>query len=199
MFTDLLAHPGVREECELRTSVGFMAFHGGLEAHTEIVARGAADACGAAYYAVIQPAGFRWHVPSNAFRPHESARLAAFVDHVDVALALHGYYRRALGPTILLGGSNRELAAIAGDILRERQDDIQCDVIDDLALIPAELRGVHPENPVNLPPDGGVQVELTPRVREPGPRHDALVAALADAVVRYGASRTDVQPSGVRR
>src|SRR3954451_7132905 len=159
MFTDLLAHPGVEELCELRSAVGFMAFHGGLEAHTEVVARGAADACGASYYAVIQPNGFRWHVPSNAFRPDESAQLASFVGHVDVALALHGYYRRALGPTILLGGTNRELARLVGAALRERHDAIQCDVIDDLSSIPAELRGVHPDNPVNLPPDGGVQVE----------------------------------------
>jgi phage replication-related protein YjqB (UPF0714/DUF867 family) len=199
MFTELLAHPGVQEVCELRSTVGFMAFHGGLEAHTEVVARSASDACGASYYAVIQPKGFRWHVPSNAFRPVESPRLASFVDHVGVALALHGYFRRALGPTILLGGTNRELALLVGAALRDRQDEIQCDVIEELSAIPVELRGVHPENPVNLPPGGGVQVELTPRVREPGPRRDALVAALADAATRYGASRTDVQPSGVRR
>src|SRR5262245_6670660 len=144
MFTELLAHPGVQEVCELRGSIGFMAFHGGLEAHTEVVARGAADACGASYYAAIQPAGLRWHVRSNGFRPDGSARLASFVEHVDVAVALHGYYRRALGPTILLGGTNRALAVLVGEALRERQDDIQCDVIDDLSGIPTELRGVHP-------------------------------------------------------
>ena len=36
--------------------------------------------------------------------------------------------------------------------------------------IPRELRGLHPDNPVNVPPDGGVQLELPPRVRGLGPR-----------------------------
>ena len=37
--------------------------------------------------------------------------------------------------------------------------------IDDLGLIPSHLRGVHPDNPVNRPARGGVQLELPPRVR----------------------------------
>jgi phage replication-related protein YjqB (UPF0714/DUF867 family) len=64
------------------------------------------------------------------------------------------------------------------------------EVVDDLALIPAPLRGLHPENPVNRARGGGVQLELPPRVRGLGPHGhpehvDALVAALADAVTAW--------------
>ena len=57
--------------------------------------------------------------------------------------------------------------------------------------IPRELRGLHPDNPVNVPRRGGVQLELPPRVRGLGPRWAdwtseapvppmaALIAALA--------------------
>ncbi len=71
------------------------------------------------------------------------------------------------------------------------------DVVDDLDRIPRELRGLHPDNPVNRPRHAGVQLELPPRVRGLGPfwadfraehgddahppHTEALIAALADA------------------
>ena len=66
----------------------------------------------------------------------------------------------------------------------------------DLEAIPRELRGLHPDNPVNVPPHGGVQIELPPRVRGLGPRWadwtgDGFVppaAALVDALARVARS-----------
>ena len=44
MLEKLLAHPGVREVCELRSRFGFMAFHGGsLEEMTDVIAADAAE------------------------------------------------------------------------------------------------------------------------------------------------------------
>jgi phage replication-related protein YjqB (UPF0714/DUF867 family) len=43
-------------------------------------------------------------------------------------------------------------------------------VITDLDAIPAELRGLHPDNPVNRVAGGGAQLELSPRVRGISPR-----------------------------
>jgi phage replication-related protein YjqB (UPF0714/DUF867 family) len=43
-------------------------------------------------------------------------------------------------------------------------------VITDLDAIPRELRGLHPDNPVNRTRRGGMQLELTPRVRGISPR-----------------------------
>ena len=40
----------------------------------------------------------------------------------------------------------------------------------DLDAIPPELRGMHPDNPVNRARGGGVQLELSPRVRGISPR-----------------------------
>jgi phage replication-related protein YjqB (UPF0714/DUF867 family) len=164
MFEELLAHPGVEEVCELGSRFGFMAFHGGnLEAVTDVIATRAATASGASLYAVIQPSGLRWHIPSTLIDPTHSPRLATFLAHVDVAVAVHGYGADGYWTTLLLGGSNRALATHVAEHLRPRLDGF--DVVDDLDAIPVRLRGVHPDNPVNRPVRGGVQLELPPRVR----------------------------------
>jgi phage replication-related protein YjqB (UPF0714/DUF867 family) len=43
-------------------------------------------------------------------------------------------------------------------------------VITDLDAIPRELRGLHPDNPVNRVRRGGTQLELSPRLRGISPR-----------------------------
>lgn len=192
MLADLLRHPGVREVSHLRSTVGFLAIHGGsLERVTAEIAEEAAGRAGASYYGVIQPADLRWHVPSTAFDPASSPRLAAFLEHVDVAVSIHGYGRQGRWTTVLLGGRNRRLAAHVGRHLRAHLPEYE--VLDDLEQVPAELRGVHPRNPVNRPRAAGVQVELPPRVRGMGPfwadhagpgpvpHTEALVAGLAEA------------------
>ena len=192
MFADLLAEPGVEEVLELRSPrIGFMAFHGGsLERRTEVVAMDAAERAGASVYAVIQPLGLRWHIPSTSVTPDASTSLRAFVDHVDVAIAIHGYGRDGLWTSLLLGGTNRPLAAHVGDALRGRLDGYT--VVDDLETIPRELRGLHPDNPVNAPAGGGVQLELPPRVRALTPHNDErslalLIDGLAEAATAWAA------------
>ena len=169
MFDQLLAHPGVVEISTLRPSpVGFMAFHGGsLEQVTDDVAVAAAERSGASVYAVVQPPDFRWHVPSALVDPVHSPVLSAFLANVEVAIAVHGFGRNGMFTHLLLGGSNRSLAAHVGVSLRRGLPDY--DVVDDLDAIPRELRGLHPDNPVNRPRHGGVQLELPPRVRGLGP------------------------------
>ncbi len=168
MFDELLAHPGVEEEVELRSSFGFMAFHGGsLEEMTDVIAWEAAERAGASVYVVRQPPDFQWHIPSTKVDPAHSDALAAFLAHVDVAVAVHGYGRQDMWTTLLLGGSNRELAKALGAELDRALPEYT--IYDDLDLIPRELRGLHPDNPVNRPRGGGVQLELPPRVRGHGP------------------------------
>jgi phage replication-related protein YjqB (UPF0714/DUF867 family) len=168
LFADLLAHDGVEEDLELRSSFGFLAFHGGnLEEGTDVVASRAAAAAGASLYAVRQPVGLRWHIPSVEVTPTESPALAEFLDHVDVAVALHGYGRDGMWTSILLGGRHRPLAAHVATHLRTALPGYE--VVDDLDAIPRELRGVHARNPVNGCAAAGVQVELPPRVRMHGP------------------------------
>jgi phage replication-related protein YjqB (UPF0714/DUF867 family) len=169
LFTRRLAEPGVVEICELRSRFGFMAYHGGaLEERTDTIAAAAAEASGASLYAVLHPAPDPQHVPSILVRPAESPVLAAFIDHVEVVVTIHGYGRWGMFTSLLLGGSNRELAATIAERLRPVLDGY--DVVTDLAEIPRELRGLHPDNPVNLPRLAGVQVELPPRVRGLGPK-----------------------------
>jgi phage replication-related protein YjqB (UPF0714/DUF867 family) len=187
VLDELLAHPGVEEECRLGSPFGILAFHGGsLERGTDRIAAAAAEASGASLYAVRQPDDLIWHVPSVAFDPAHSSALSRFVEHVRVAVAVHGYGRPAMRTTLLLGGRNRSLAAVLAGELRRRLGD-GFTVVDDLDAIPAELRGVSDRNPVNLPPDAGVQLELPPRVR-PGTGVSAFRQRWADAVAEAIAS-----------
>jgi phage replication-related protein YjqB (UPF0714/DUF867 family) len=198
-FSELLGHPGVEEVLELRSTFGFMAFHGGnLEEGTDQVATAAALASGSSLYAVLQPPDLRWHIPSARFRAAESPALTAFLEHVDVAVAVHGYGRDGMWTSLLLGGGNRALAAHLAEHLRPALPDYQ--IVDDLDAIPPELRGVHSDNPVNQPRSGGVQLELPPRVRGkspiwrdhpagvPVPHTVPLIDALAAAATSFTAT-----------
>lgn len=192
MLAKLLASPGVREECHLRSRFGFMAFHGGsLEEMTDVIAADAAERSGASYYGVLQPHDLQWHIPSHKVSPAASPALARFVDHVDVVVTVHGYGREGMFTSLLLGGRNRVLADHLGSHLRTHLP--AYDIRTSLETIPIDLRGQHVDNPVNLPPDQGVQIELPPRVRGSsplwwdweGPGHtphtEALIVALAAA------------------
>jgi phage replication-related protein YjqB (UPF0714/DUF867 family) len=167
VFAELLRQPGVVELVELRSTFGFMAFHGGLEAGTELIAATAADAAGASLYAVVQPPDLIWHVPSSQVSPEGSERLARFLDHVEVVVSLHGYGRPGRSTDLLLGGRNRALAAELARQLRAATTGLR--IVDELDEIPVELRGLNPANPVNRPPHGGVQLELPPRARGASP------------------------------
>jgi phage replication-related protein YjqB (UPF0714/DUF867 family) len=163
-LTELLARPGVAEQCELRSAFGLMAIHGGgLEQMTDVIAAAAAELAGASYYAVVHPDDVDHHLSSLRYRPAESAALAAFVDHVDVAVSIHGYGREGSWTSILAGGGNRRLAAAVAAEMADRVPGY--DVVTELSRIPVELRGLSAHNPVNLPRWGGVQLELPPRVR----------------------------------
>ena len=92
---------------------------------------------------------------------------------------------------MLLGGRNRPLATHLAGALRDALDPHGYEVVDDLDAIPTELRGVHQRNPVNLPRQAGVQLELPPRVRGQSPlslpeHTEALIAGLASAILSFG-------------
>jgi phage replication-related protein YjqB (UPF0714/DUF867 family) len=172
-FAALLADPNCEEECVLRSPFGFMAFHGGnLERMTDEIGRTAAERSGASFYAVVQRAPLREHLPSIEVQPDQSALLASFVLHVDVVIALHGYGRNDLWTSLLLGGQNRGLASSLASKLRVALPDF--DHVDVMENIPTDLAGQHPLNPVNLPRQQGVQLELPPRVRGLTP-HSAVM------------------------
>lgn len=199
----------------LGSRVGVMAYHGGnLEEGTDLIADLVAERTGASLYAVRQPAGMRLHLPSHRFRPDQSERLAAFFDHVSVVITIHGFGRRSMFRSVLLGGRNRDLAATIAASLRRHLPAYE--VIDDLDHIPRELRGVRPDNPVNRPDGRGVQIELPPRVRGngpfwngwdggfPTPHTERLVDGLSEAIRAHwpngqGARRSRTHRSPSRR
>ena len=209
MLEKLLAHPGVREVCELRSRFGFMAFHGGsLEEMTDVIAAAAAERSGASYYGVLQPDDLQWHIPSHKVSPAASPALASFVEHVDVVITVHGYGRQGLFTSLLLGGRNRDLAEHVGSHLQAHLP--AYDIRTQLDSIPIDLRGQHQDNPVNLPPNQGVQIELPPRVRGSsplwwdweGPGHtphtEALIVALAAAANSWSLDTQEPTELGAR-
>jgi phage replication-related protein YjqB (UPF0714/DUF867 family) len=166
-LSELLADPDVAESSTLRSTFGFLAIHGGgLEKMTDVIADRAAAEADASVYVVRHPRDYPNHLASNAFRAEESPLLAEFLDHVDVVVSLHGYGRMNRSTQLLVGGRNRGLAAhLACHVVIPGYQ-----VITDLDQIPRELRGMHPDNPVNRPRGGGAQIELSPRVRGISPR-----------------------------
>jgi phage replication-related protein YjqB (UPF0714/DUF867 family) len=209
-LAELLTLPGVREECVLRSTVGFMALHGGSQDRgTDQIASRAAEQAGASYYSVVQPAGLRVHLTSRLHKPEHSALLREFLHHVDISISVHGYGRdgfalwvdadRGLviepyGPAvrgnqsgplrgIIVGGLNADLLDVARQLLHDRFAEYH--------VANGRVRlGFHPDNPVNLPSARGVQVELPPGLRgiggfgeDPAPRHDGVVTELVKALV----------------
>ncbi|APE18453.1 poly-gamma-glutamate hydrolase family protein [Mycolicibacterium pallens] len=166
-LSELLTDPSVVEVSRLRSRFGFLAIHGGgLEQMTDVIAERAADAAGASLYLLRHPKDYPHHLPSARYLSAESEQLAAFLDHVEVAVSLHGYGRIGRSTELLAGGRNRELAAhVAGHLELPGYR-----VVTDLEAIPAELRGLHPDNPVNRMRGGGTQLELPTRVRGISPR-----------------------------
>ena len=93
-LAELLSLPGVREECVLRSAVGFMALHGGSQDRgTDQIARRAAERSGASYYAIVQPTGLRVHLTSRLHDPDHSERLQEYLAHVEIAISVHGFGR----------------------------------------------------------------------------------------------------------
>jgi phage replication-related protein YjqB (UPF0714/DUF867 family) len=165
VLRSLLERPEVSELCELRGRFGLMAYHGGnLERTTDAVAREVAERTNSSFYAVLQQAPLREHLSSLHFDPEHSEALAAFLQHVDVVIAVHGYGREGLWHHLLVGGGNRPLARHVATHLRAGLSDSYT-ILDDLDEIPKELRGQHVRNPVNKPRAKGVQLELPPTIR----------------------------------
>ena len=134
---------------------------------------------------------------TRSHRSCASAKLSTFVEHVDVAIAIHGYGRHDAMFRVLLGGANRALAAHIGAHLVPALP--KYEIVTDLAAIPRELAGQHPDNPVNRVRGKGVQIEVPAALRwhydhkqwsdsegvGRAPQVDSLIDALCRAVAGW--------------
>ena len=209
-LAELLSWPGVQEICELGSAVGLMALHGGSQDRgTHEIASRTAQQTGASYYTIIQPSRLRFHLTSRHHNPDDSDQLQAFLQHVEIAISVHGFGRdrfaltadpvggvvvepygpalrgRQSGPLrgIIVGGGNAELLDVARRLFHDRFTGYH--VADERVRL-----GFHPDNPVNLPSLHGVQVELPPGLRGIGdfgeqlvPSEDGLVTEVIAALV----------------
>jgi phage replication-related protein YjqB (UPF0714/DUF867 family) len=218
-LAELLTMPGVKEECILRSNVGFMALHGGSQDRgSDQIARRAARLAGASCCAIVYPPGLRVHLTSRLHDPDHSAHLRAFLEHVDVAISVHGFGRdgfalwfdpdqglivQPYGPTIrgkqtgplrgiIVGGLNAPLVDAAREFFQRRLASYH--IADERVRL-----GFHPDNPVNLPSAHGVQVELPPGLRGIGdfgeslvPRQDGVVSEVVAALIELAACATEL-------
>jgi phage replication-related protein YjqB (UPF0714/DUF867 family) len=224
-LAELLTLPGVKEECVLRSAVGFMALHGGSQDRgTHEIAGRAAERAGASYYAIVQPNGLRVHLTSRRHNPDHSARFRAFLHHVEIAISVHGFGRDGFdlrtdpvqglviepyGPAlrgsqtgplrgIIVGGNNVDLLETARRLLRDRF--VGYRVADERIRL-----GYDPNNPVNLPSAQGVQIELPPGLRGIGdlgerlvPSEDGIVTEVIAALVELANRASELLCPSVR-
>ncbi|MFF3914002.1 poly-gamma-glutamate hydrolase family protein [Streptomyces sp. NPDC001852] len=164
--------------------IGLLALHGSNEGGTAELARTVAHRCGATSLVFTQPGVRRpVHIPSPRMAVDHCALLREFLERVALTVSLHGHMRPEAPHTVYLGGGNRDAARVLAEALAAGIP--QFPAVTDLMEIPADLRGVHPRNPVNLTRLGGVQVELPLLARTsgeantpPGAVVDALTAGV---------------------
>jgi len=199
-LSELLTMDGVSEHSVLRSTFGFMAFHGGaLEEMTDIVASRAAERAGASYYGIQLPDNLEWHIPSHKVTADQSPALQEFLNHVGIVITVHGFGRAGFFTSLLLGGRNRRLAAHLSASLQQHLPAYR--IVDELEDIPQNLRGLHQDNPVNSVEHAGVQLELPPRVRGSsplwwdweGPGLTPHTESLIDALVECATTWPDLQ------
>jgi phage replication-related protein YjqB (UPF0714/DUF867 family) len=209
-LAEVLSLPGVREICSLKSAVGFMALHGGSQDRgTHELASRAAEQSDASYYAIVQPSGVRAHLTSRRHNPDHSQRLREYLEHVQIAISVHGFGRdgfalridpaggviiepygpalrgKQSGPLrgIIVGGQNSDLVDAARKLFHDRFPGYH--VADERIRL-----GFNPHNPVNLPPLHGVQIELPPGLRGIGdfgeqfvPSEEGIVTEVVAALV----------------
>ncbi|WP_159050364.1 poly-gamma-glutamate hydrolase family protein [Streptomyces cellostaticus] len=150
------------------SAIGLLALHGTREGGTAELVHEVAAGTGATALVFIQPAGDRVHIPSHRMCVPICDPLRQFLSHVSLTISLHGHLRHEHPRSIFLGGTNRTAAATLAHSLTLLAPAFE--TIDDLAHIPRGLRGLHPDNAVNLSPFRGVQIELPVSARTGGPR-----------------------------
>ena len=160
MITKLLEREDVNEELELRSSFGFMAYHGGsLEKATDVIAREAAERSNLfPTMALFKAMRIRYILLLHSYLRRKVIYFL-FLDHVQIVVTILGYGREHLFYSVLLGGRNRQLADHFTRFFGKHSQIMNLETV--LENIPKELRGQHLRNPVNYPPQGR-QLELPP-------------------------------------
>ena len=148
--------------------------------------------------------------------PDDSDRLRAFLEHVEIAISVHGFGRdgfsltadpargrrlsvahglalrgRQSGPLrgMIVGGRNTETLGCRSVLLHDRFTGYH--VADERVRL-----GFHPRNPVNLPSAHGVQVELPPGLRGIGDFGDQLVPTEDGVVTEVVAALVELAQPG---
>jgi phage replication-related protein YjqB (UPF0714/DUF867 family) len=156
----------VQEYLRLEGPLGLMAIHGGgIEPGTEEIARFVADHSGASLYVYAgrrSGGNLSLHRPSHDGKIEERALFVQFLQHVKIAISIHGHGRGR--NRAYVGGLHENMVQRFVELARPALS--QYEWISDPKIIPPGLSGQSPSNVVNLPPAKGMQLELPSKLRQ---------------------------------
>jgi len=180
------------EFLHLEGSLGILALHGGrIEPGTEEIARFVAQQSRASLYVFSgrrSVDNLSLHQPSHRMALQSRPLLFRFLDRVQTAISIHGHGRDQR--CVYVGGLHQVMVQRFAELALEAFP--QYVWISDPERIPLDIRGLDPNNIVNLPPAHGMQLELPKPLRQSRPTSgeeihvptgDAL--ALSHLLVRF--------------
>lgn len=160
------AGEGFLEYARVSGRVAVLAVHGGgIEPGCEELALFAAERTGCSLYVFSgrrerDNSGLR--AKSRSLFQEPGSLRARVVARASVIISLHGHGGESR--SVYAGGGNTSLKRLFAGLMAERLPAYP--VVTDPREIPEGLAGLHPDNVVNLPEEGGVQLELPRSLRE---------------------------------
>ncbi len=166
LYIDGEISPSSREYRVKRGKTGVFAVHGGgIEIGTEQIVRNTAErtSCSVYIFSGRKKIGNNTlRISSIKFASLNRPLFSNILSHVERIVAIHGHNQNKR--EIYIGGKNLELRAKIAEALKKVLLDYR--VVKFLHEIPNPVKGVYPNNFVNLPPEAGVQLELPRALRE---------------------------------
>ena len=156
----------VQEYLRLEGPLGLIALHGGgIEPGTEEIARFVAYHSGASLYVYAgrrSGGNLSLHRPSHDGKAEKRTLFVEFLNHVKAAISIHGHGRGQ--DRVYVGGLHQSMVQRFVGLVRPAL--FEYEWIANPKIIPLGLRGQSPNNVVNLPPHGGMQLELPLKLRQ---------------------------------
>ncbi len=156
---------GFVEYARFAGGVAVLAVHGGgIEPGTEELAEYAAAETGCSLYVFsgrLEKGNSRLRRMSRSLFREEDSLRSRVIGQANAVISIHGHGRDA--NEIYAVGASEVLKGMFVELMAQRLPAFP--VVTDPAKIPKGLAGLHPDNVVNLPAGGGLQLELPARLR----------------------------------
>jgi len=164
-YIDGKTSPDFREYGAKRGKIGVFAIHGGgIEIGTEQIARNIAKRTNCSVYIFSgrkKTGNNNLRISSIEFASLNHPLFSNILSHIEKIVAIHGHNQNK--KDIHIGGRNVDLKSKIAEALKKRLPEYH--VITFLHEIPDLMKGIDPNNFVNLPQERGMQIELPQALR----------------------------------